>query len=100
MSSKNGSGMKIALIIVAANLLLGIVTYPMMPDEIIMHWGAGGVPDGFGPKLTGVLLMQLIQFIIERRINDNHADRIFRRPAVTAPGDLVAAARQPGGKAG
>ena len=64
MGSKNGSGMKIALVIVAANLLLGIVTYPMMPDEIIMHWGAGGVPDGFGPKLTGVLLMQLIQFII------------------------------------
>ena len=64
MGSKNGSGMKIALIIVAANLLLGIVTYPMMPDEIIMHWGAGGVPDGFGPKLTGVLLMQFVQFII------------------------------------
>lgn len=56
--------MRIAVIIVAANLLLGVVTYPMLPDEIIIHWGAGGVPDGFGSKLTGVMLMQLVQFIM------------------------------------
>ena len=64
MGSKNGSGMKIALLILAANLVLGVMTYPMLPDRIIMHWGAGGVPDGYGPKLTGVLLMQVIQFIM------------------------------------
>ncbi len=56
--------MKIALLILAANLVLGVVTYPMLPDRIIMHWGAGGVPDGYGPKLTGVLLMQFIQLIM------------------------------------
>jgi len=56
--------MKIAVIIVAANLLLGLVTYPMLPDEIIIHWGPGGVPDGYSSKLTGVLLMQVVQFIM------------------------------------
>ena len=64
MGSENGSGMRIAVIIVAANLLLGLVTYPMLPDEIIIHWGPGGIPDGYSSKLTGVLLMQLVQFIM------------------------------------
>ena len=64
MGSKDGYGMKIAYILVVANLLLSVVTYPMLPDTIIMHWGAGGVPDGYGSKLSGVLLMQLVQFIM------------------------------------
>ena len=64
MSSNDGRGMKLAYILVAANLLLSVVTYPMLPDRIIMHWGAGGVPDGYGAKLSGVLLMQLVQFIM------------------------------------
>ncbi len=64
MGSKNGYGMKIAYILVAANLLLSVVTYPMLPDRIIMHWGAGGVPDGYGSKLSGTLLMQLVQFFM------------------------------------
>ena len=64
MSSNGGYGMKIAYVLVAANLLLSVVTYPMLPDRIIIHWGAGGIPDGYGAKLFGVLLMQLVQFII------------------------------------
>ncbi|MBT4319691.1 DUF1648 domain-containing protein [Candidatus Bathyarchaeota archaeon] len=62
--SKDGSGMKIAYILVVANLLISVVTYPMLPDRIIMHWGAGGVPDGYGSKLSGTLLMQLVQFFM------------------------------------
>ena len=64
MLSKEGPGMKIAYILVAANLLLSVVTYPMLPDRVIMHWGAGGVPDGYGSKLSGTLLMQLVQFLM------------------------------------
>lgn len=64
MGLKKGSGTRTALLILAANLLLGIVTYPMLPDRIILHWGPGGVPDGFGSKLTGVLLMQVVQFFM------------------------------------
>ena len=64
MGSKDGYGMKIAYILVAVNLLLSVVTYPMLPDRIIMHWGAGGVPDGYGSKLSGTLLMQLVQFFM------------------------------------
>lgn len=56
--------MKIALIILAANLVLSIASYPLMPDRIILHWGADGVPDGYGSKLTGVLLMQVVQFFM------------------------------------
>jgi len=64
MGSKDGSGMKIAYILVVANLLLSLVTYPMLPDRIIMHWGPGGVPDGYGSKLSGTLLMQVVQFFM------------------------------------
>lgn len=64
MESKNGSGMKIALIILAANLVLSVATYPLMPDQIILHWGADGRPDGYGSKLTGFLLMQVVQFFM------------------------------------
>jgi uncharacterized membrane protein len=64
MNAEKGSGLKYAYLIVAANLLLSVLTYPMLPDRIIIHWGAGGTPDGYGAKLTGVLLMQLVQFVI------------------------------------
>jgi uncharacterized membrane protein len=64
MKTENGSGLKPAYIIVAANLLLTVLTYPLLPDRIILHWGMGGTPDGYGSRLTGVLLMQLIQFMI------------------------------------
>ena len=64
MGSNGGYGMKIAYVLVAANLLLSVVTYPMLPDRIIIPWGEGGIPDGYGAKLFGVLLMQLVQFIM------------------------------------
>ncbi len=64
MKTETGSGLRSAYIIVAANLLLTVLTYPLLPDRIILHWGMGGTPDGYGSRLTGVLLMQLIQFMI------------------------------------
>ncbi len=64
MGDKKGSGMRIAVLLLVTNLVISVVTYPMLPDRIIIHWGAGGVPDGYGSKLSGVLLMQLVQFII------------------------------------
>ena len=64
MNTEKGSGRKYAYIIVVVNLLLSILTYPLLPDRVITHWGPGGVPDGYGSKLNGVLLMQLAQLVI------------------------------------
>lgn len=36
----------------------------MLPERIIIHWGAGGTPDGYGSKLAGFLLMQLVQVFV------------------------------------
>lgn len=64
MGEEKTSGIKIAVLLLASNLVLSVLTYSMLPDRVILHWGVGGVPDGYGSKLTGVLLMQLVQFLI------------------------------------
>jgi len=61
---EKGSGLKYSYLIVVANLLLSVLSYPLLPDRVIIHWGPGGVPDGYGSKLTGALLMPLVQLVI------------------------------------
>ena len=64
MNDKKESGSRIGLAIFVANLIISLVTYPMLPERIIIHWGAGGTPDGYSSKLYGFLLMQLVQAFV------------------------------------
>ena len=64
MDGKKESGSRIGLAIFAVNLVISLVTYPMLPERIIIHWGAGGTPDGYSSKLFGFLLMQLVQVFV------------------------------------
>ncbi len=64
MDSKKDSVSRIGLALFVANLLISLVTYPMLPERIIIHWGAGGTPDGYSSKLFGFLLMQLVQVFV------------------------------------
>lgn len=64
MGDKKESGSKIGLALFLANLVLSLVTYPMLPESIIIHWGAGGTPDGYSSKLVGFLLMQVVQVFV------------------------------------
>ncbi len=64
MDDKKDSGSRIGLALFAVNLVISLVTYPMLPERIIIHWGAGGTPDGYSSKLFGFLLMQLVQAFV------------------------------------
>jgi len=64
LDAKKGSVSRVGIAIFIVNLAISLVTYPMLPDRIIIHWGAGGTPDGYGSKLAGFLLMQLVQVFV------------------------------------
>lgn len=64
MDDKKDSGSRIGLALFVVNLVISLVTYPMLPERIIIHWGAGGMPDGYSPKIFGFLLMQLVQAFV------------------------------------
>jgi len=51
---------KIILGIVALSWLIAWYLYPILPDEIPIHWNAAGEVDGYGSKLVGLLLMPMI----------------------------------------
>jgi len=44
-----------------ANLALMLVSLLMLPDQVAIHFGAGGRPDGWASKWTHVLLFVLIE---------------------------------------
>jgi len=64
LDAKKGSGSRVGIAIFIVNLAISLVTYPMLPERIIIHLGAGGTPDGYGSKLAGFLLMQLVQVFV------------------------------------
>lgn len=40
--------------------LIAFWYYPRLPERVPIHWGAGGLPDGYGSRLTGVLVWPLV----------------------------------------
>lgn len=41
-------------------LLLGVVVYPALPEQIAIHWDVEGQPDGYGSRFFGVFGLPLI----------------------------------------
>jgi uncharacterized membrane protein len=50
----------IAVILVAAGLLAGLLLWDRLPDQVASHWNANDQVDGYMPKFWGVFLMPLI----------------------------------------
>lgn len=44
----------------AAQLLVAAYFYPSLPESIVTHWDAAGIPDGYSPKLLGLLAIPAI----------------------------------------
>ncbi|NVZ08271.1 DUF1648 domain-containing protein [Allochromatium humboldtianum] len=45
--------MRLALYLsVFANLILALESWNLLPERVAIHFGAGGVPDGWGSSLT------------------------------------------------
>lgn len=47
-----------------AQLMLAAYLYPSMPDSIVTHWDAAGVPDGYMPKLAGLAVLPVITAVL------------------------------------
>ena len=46
--------------IAAASLVLGLIVFGMLPEQVASHWNAQGEADGYSSALSGVLLLPAI----------------------------------------
>ncbi len=53
-----------ALFIVLASCAVALAVYPYLPEQIISHWNASGMPDGTSTKAEGLLVMPIISLIL------------------------------------
>jgi uncharacterized membrane protein len=49
-----------ATLIIAAQILVSLVTYPFLPDIVPTHWNAAGQINGYAPKWVNAILFPLI----------------------------------------
>jgi uncharacterized membrane protein len=54
------SAVILSLIMIAAALLLSLMVYPQLPDQVASHWNASDQVDGTMPRFWGVFLMPLL----------------------------------------
>jgi uncharacterized membrane protein len=62
MSSRNT--LILALIIIAAGALLGLVAYPRLPEQVASHWNAADQVDGTMPRFWGAFIMPIISLVM------------------------------------
>ncbi|MED1918800.1 SdpI family protein [Bacillus thuringiensis] len=46
------------------SVVLGVICYPSMPDQMVIHWGPNGEPNGFAPKFVGVSFIPVVMLFI------------------------------------
>ncbi len=56
--------MRLGYLLFLVNILINVVAYPILPEQVITHWNAAGVPDGYSSKLVSTALMILVQGFI------------------------------------
>ena len=49
-----------ALLIIATQILVSLVTYPFLPDTVPTHWNAAGQVNSYAPKWVNAVLFPLI----------------------------------------
>jgi uncharacterized membrane protein len=47
-----------------ANVMLSLVSLVILPDRVAIHFGSGGVPDGWASKQTNTLLMLGVHILV------------------------------------
>lgn len=67
---------------IAATFVLAAMVYPQVPNPMPTHWNAAGVPDGYGSRFVGVMLVPLMSvglyllFLVLPRIDPRQANYI------------------------
>ncbi|WJQ84441.1 SdpI family protein [Brevibacillus brevis] len=46
------------------SVVLGVICYPSMPDQMVIHWGPNGEPNGFAPKLVGITFIPVVMLFL------------------------------------
>ena len=54
----------VSLIIIGAQFVAAFMLYPMMPENMAVHWNLNGVADGYGSRFMGLYLLPVIQLIL------------------------------------
>jgi len=53
-----------SVILVAISFAIAIYFYPSLPEKIVTHWNAQGIPDRWGSKFTGLFTFPLFMLFI------------------------------------
>lgn len=54
----------VTALLLAASFAFVAATYPALPDPIVTHWNAAGIPNGFAPKGWQIFLPSLIALVL------------------------------------
>ena len=60
MIKKNKVTMIVTSIIILLPIIFGVLLFEKLPEQIAMHWGVSGEPDGFAPKWVAVFVLPVI----------------------------------------
>ena len=52
------------ILIIALSVIVGVIFYPLLPDQMVSHWNAAGEVNGYMSRFWGVFLMPLISIIL------------------------------------
>lgn len=53
-----------SMVLVVISFAIAIYFYPTLPEKIVTHWNAQGIPDGWGSKFTGLFTFPLTMLFI------------------------------------
>ncbi|MBG9940943.1 SdpI family protein [Brevibacillus formosus] len=54
----------LSLLFFVISVVLSAICYPSMPDQMVIHWGPNGEPNGFAPKLVGVSFIPVVMLFL------------------------------------
>ncbi|MFA5009189.1 MAG: DUF1648 domain-containing protein [Candidatus Paceibacterota bacterium] len=54
----------VSFLLIIASFVLAFCFYPLMPDQVVSHWGITGEPDGYMSKGFGLFFMPILMIII------------------------------------
>ncbi|MET3934112.1 DUF5808 domain-containing protein [Arthrobacter sp. OAP107] len=82
-----------ALILTLATMTIGVVSFPSMPEQLVVHYGANGAPDRIAAKSVGTAFSLVFVQIGMTALLAGMAAAIFRGRPDIDPGHPVGSAR-------
>jgi uncharacterized membrane protein len=64
VSSSSCSFITFAAIVIALQILISVISYPFLPDQVPSHWNILGQVDGYMPKLVAAILFPAISLLM------------------------------------